>query len=246
MKIYIKINIIFLIYILSTASLHANVFYNNDISKIDILLGTWAINYYRNGEEINKTLEINYIYNSPTAGFTGTKSKITDSSIQFGIAKILLPQGFCMYDPNYSEPYWCLANGEDILTFSIAGDNLLGTICTGFSVSFSQTCAPSDYGGIGSLSAFETYEENITGYRLNPANDNIEKSIKLFEWAEQNYPEYFPSASGKDVDVEGYIARYYSETDTYIGTQGEKVYVYGKIFGGLVHVGVISDYIKIE
>jgi len=76
--------------------------------------------------------------------------------------------------------------------------------------------------------------------------DNISDSEKLFNFAEQNYSQYFSPMGAKTSPLEDYLVRYYSETDTYLGTRDGDVYVYGTIFGGLLKVGKISDFIDIS
>ena len=75
--------------------------------------------------------------------------------------------------------------------------------------------------------------------------DNFEDSNKLFDFAEENYPSFFSPVQGATFQVGEYLARYYEGTNTYIGTKGEEVYVLGDVFGGLVFVGRISDFIEI-
>ena len=43
--------------------------------------------------------------------------------------------------------------------------------------------------------------------------------------------------------MENFLARYYEDSDTYIATLGENVFLYGDVFDGLVYVGQISDFI---
>jgi len=73
--------------------------------------------------------------------------------------------------------------------------------------------------------------------------NNITESNRLFDWAERNYPDYFSPAGQRSFWVENFMARYYEDTDTYIATLGEDVFLYGDIFDGLIYVGQISDFI---
>ena len=73
--------------------------------------------------------------------------------------------------------------------------------------------------------------------------DNLSNSNKLFDFAEENYPHFFNPLGGLTYELDGYLVRYYSESNTYIGTKKNEVYVYGDIFNGLLGVGSISDYI---
>ncbi len=73
--------------------------------------------------------------------------------------------------------------------------------------------------------------------------DNLSNSNKLFDFAEENYPHFFNPLGGLTYELDGYLVRYYSESNTYIGTKKNEVHVYGDIFNGLLGVGSISDYI---
>ena len=77
--------------------------------------------------------------------------------------------------------------------------------------------------------------------------NNFENSNALFDYAEKKYPQYFSPAGSQTFEIDylskHYIARHYKETETYIGTVGEDVFIYGDIWGGLLKVGVINDFI---
>lgn len=80
--------------------------------------------------------------------------------------------------------------------------------------------------------------------------DNLDDSNKLFNWAEQNFPQYFSPSGAETFEIDylsnHYLARYYKETDAYIGTVGEDVYVYSKVFfDGLLYAGKIGTYIDL-
>lgn len=75
--------------------------------------------------------------------------------------------------------------------------------------------------------------------------DDLSDAISLYTWAEQNHPEYFSPPSQGATEIEGYLVRYYYETDTYIGLIGQEVYVLGAAFGpGIVHAGRIADFVS--
>lgn len=74
--------------------------------------------------------------------------------------------------------------------------------------------------------------------------DNLSDSNQLFDWVELNYPQYFNPSGQETFQLENYWVRYYENTNTYIGTSGEDVYVYGDEFGGLLKVGQISDFVQ--
>ena len=66
-------------------------------------------------------------------------------------------------------------------------------------------------------------------------------SEEVFNFAEQKYPQYFSPSGIKTTEIGDYWARYYPEKDIYIGTQGDEVFIHGKVFGGLLHVGNIAS-----
>lgn len=81
---------------------------------------------------------------------------------------------------------------------------------------------------------------------ISSAENLLINSNKLFNFAEISYPAFFRPAGAVTVTLDDYLVRYYPDTDVYIGTRGEEVYVYGKIFNGLSSVGIIGDYIELE
>ena len=74
----------------------------------------------------------------------------------------------------------------------------------------------------------------------------LSNSNKLFDFAETAFPEFFEPAGSETFELNGYLVRYYADSDTYIGTQSSDVYVYGDVFKGLLQLGKISDYIELE
>ncbi|MCB1984378.1 MAG: DUF3465 domain-containing protein [Burkholderiales bacterium] len=81
---------------------------------------------------------------------------------------------------------------------------------------------------------------------LSAAENFLINSNKLFNFTEAAFPDYFSPAGVKTTTLGEFLVRYYPATDTYIGTKGEKVYVYGNVFGGLLSAGVITDFIESE
>lgn len=75
--------------------------------------------------------------------------------------------------------------------------------------------------------------------------DDVNYSNRLFDWAEVNYPQYFSPPKRQTMFDKGQEAlyRYYENTDTYLATTKEHVYVHGKVFNGWLHVGKIEDFI---
>jgi hypothetical protein len=80
---------------------------------------------------------------------------------------------------------------------------------------------------------------------------NDEDSNKLFDFAEDNYPQYFSPANAQTRTGTAFSAafyyRYYPETGVYLGTRGNLVYVYGGAFGKVLKkLGVISDFVELS
>ena len=71
-------------------------------------------------------------------------------------------------------------------------------------------------------------------------------SNRLFDLAKIVILRCFLPPGNPTCQVGRYLARYYPNTDTYIGTKAGKVYVYGDVFDGLRNVGQISDYIELD
>ncbi len=64
----------------------------------------------------------------------------------------------------------------------------------------------------------------------------------LFDWAENTYPEYF-SSHAESQKIEGYYARYYPDTNIYLGSKDGRVYAYGAVFGGLLDAGGLEEWL---
>jgi len=76
---------------------------------------------------------------------------------------------------------------------------------------------------------------------------NLSDSNKLFNLAENLYPKLFSPKNTSTIEINDYLVRYYSGTNNYIGTKKNgEVYVYGDIFGGLLQLGILSDYVKLD
>ncbi|SEP65167.1 DUF3465 domain-containing protein [Nitrosomonas ureae] len=78
------------------------------------------------------------------------------------------------------------------------------------------------------------------------AENLLVNSNKLFNFAEESYPEFFSPANTETFGLNNYLVRYYPNTGNYLGISGEDVYVYGDVFNGLLKVGVISNFIALE
>ncbi|MDM8561445.1 sulfatase-like hydrolase/transferase [Candidatus Parabeggiatoa sp. HSG14] len=82
------------------------------------------------------------------------------------------------------------------------------------------------------------------------ATETSAESDTLFNWAEQNFPTYFSPPNALTQSIADYLARYYSETNTWLGTKNGIVYVYGTLFNDIPPVGLsiktvgaVTDYI---
>lgn len=78
------------------------------------------------------------------------------------------------------------------------------------------------------------------------AENFLMNSNKLFDFAEQSFPEFFSPSGVATSSLNNYLVRYYSETNNYIGTSGDEVYVYGDVFNGLLKAGVLTDFIELR
>lgn len=74
----------------------------------------------------------------------------------------------------------------------------------------------------------------VACFNSSPAiSTTLTESNTFFIWAEKNYPGYFSPSNADTQLLNGYVVRYYSETDTYLGTQDNNVYVYGTLFNDI-------------
>ncbi len=75
-----------------------------------------------------------------------------------------------------------------------------------------------------------------------PAETNANARIdSLYAWAEKKYPQFFPT-SQQSKDIQGYYARYYPETNIYLGSKNGRLYVFGAPFGGLADLGELKKW----
>ena len=81
---------------------------------------------------------------------------------------------------------------------------------------------------------------------ISLAENFLVNSNKLFDFAEESYPQFFNPIGMKTIALNGYLVRHYPNTDIYIGTKDFDIYVYGNVFNGLLKVGVISDFVALE
>lgn len=83
------------------------------------------------------------------------------------------------------------------------------------------------------------------GEGIGPIAMTEPKLDQLYDWAEETYPEFFPSPQ-VSVTIEGYYARHYPTTDIYLGAKDNQVYVVGEPFGGLLNVGSFVSLVRIS
>lgn len=77
--------------------------------------------------------------------------------------------------------------------------------------------------------------------------DDLSDSERLFAYAELTYPQWFSPAGESTFELAGYLVRHYATTNTYLGTLGGIVHLYGPQFGSQIQVlGPISDYIALS
>jgi len=75
---------------------------------------------------------------------------------------------------------------------------------------------------------------------------NLNDSDRFFDFAEERYSRYFSPAGQETVTYKDYLVRYYPETNIYLATLEDGVYVYGKSLGeGIIYVGELSDFITL-
>ena len=75
--------------------------------------------------------------------------------------------------------------------------------------------------------------------------DELSDSNRFFDFAEENYPQFFSPADQDTVEFQGYLVRYYADTNIYLATQDSGVFVYRPDQGsGIVFLGGIFNFIS--
>ena len=75
-----------------------------------------------------------------------------------------------------------------------------------------------------------------------PAPITILDVTRLLDWAERQYPEFFPSHQS-NLESGPYTYRYYPETGNYVGVAGQDVFILGPFSGNVItRVGSREDY----
>lgn len=80
------------------------------------------------------------------------------------------------------------------------------------------------------------------GLAFSSASQRLPDAQALFDWAERNYPEFFPSHE-VNRRFEAYTYRWYPGTGNYVGIAGHDVYVLGPLSNDeLLRVGSLADF----
>jgi hypothetical protein len=94
------------------------------------------------------------------------------------------------------------------------------------------------FGGFDAQLAPAMRRASLTAAALPPALTITE----LFDWAEQAYPQYFPSHQ-VDRSLGPYTYRYYGTTQNHVAVAGAEVYIQGPVSGGgLAYVGTLASF----
>jgi hypothetical protein len=75
-----------------------------------------------------------------------------------------------------------------------------------------------------------------------PVPELTSNAETIFDWAEDNHPQFFPPPGASTQFFDPWLFRYYPSTDIYAGvnTSGE-VWVLGDVFGGLVYISTVEE-----
>jgi hypothetical protein len=73
----------------------------------------------------------------------------------------------------------------------------------------------------------------------------VSRTDCIFNWAEQNYAQYFSPAGATDATLSPYTYRHYSATGNYlaISSADNHLWVMGSVFGGLLDVGPVTSFL---
>lgn len=193
----------------------------------------WDVDFTAQGLEVTYT-SINvqdpiheYMYMSAMGfHFEDTENNLPD------IVSVTVADGFMPFGFN-----------PDLVTFDANNIylDLTGSMChvVGMGSMPSCTNAASPTGYDNQIKLNVVFADNGTAIRIHP-NERINR---LYAWAEETYPQYFPTQQ-QSKDIEGYYARYYPETDIYLGTKDGHLYVFGAPFGGLADLGELEQWYK--
>jgi len=78
-------------------------------------------------------------------------------------------------------------------------------------------------------------------------SDTLENALNLFDFAETNYPELLSPQAPVVQEIQGFYVRHYTDTDMYLGVQGDNVFVLGGDYGPEVtYVGKVDNFIAVD
>jgi hypothetical protein len=77
--------------------------------------------------------------------------------------------------------------------------------------------------------------------------DTLDNALALFDFAETSYPELLSPAAPEVQELQGFYLRHYTDTNIYLGVQGDNIWAFGEQLGpDLVYVGKLSDIISVD
>lgn len=70
---------------------------------------------------------------------------------------------------------------------------------------------------------------------------------RIFNWAETTYTQYFQPGGGASQTGYGYYFRYYNQTNTYLASMNNRLYIYGPAQWGtnVIDLGALSDWLPL-
>ncbi|GEM_PF-4891190 len=107
----------------------------------------------------------------------------------------------------------------------------------------STTGSGSSGGSSGTASGSSGTSNSSSGTpsTLTASQLKIINSDRLFDWAENKYPELFSPAQQPSITVPNWYYRYYPATNNYVGVNSAgDVYVLGDIFNGLLRIDTLA------
>ncbi len=76
------------------------------------------------------------------------------------------------------------------------------------------------------------------------AHEKLDHVNRLFDLGEVHFSRWFQPAPQATFSTNGYLVRYYPVTKNYVAVKERRVYVFGEIFGGLVEVGDLMEFLE--
>ncbi len=75
----------------------------------------------------------------------------------------------------------------------------------------------------------------------DPAPTDNQKADAVFDWAQRNYPAYFPIAAGASQNGAGYYFRFYPDSGSYLATKDGRLWYY-HLASGLLDLGTLQTF----